>query len=106
MLIDLDQQDGDSDESELITDPVIKRYANQLHQLTWALIQETENYELNREQINQLIDSMKTFRNLLVLADDLATLDAMLRMTFPDDYYSQSDDVRPALTAFPLSGEN
>lgn len=106
MLIDLDRQDDDSDESELITDPVIKRYAHRLHLLTWELIQETEHYQLNRDQINQMIDSMKTFRNLLVLADDLATLDAMLRMTFPDDYYSQSDDVLPALTAFPLSGEN
>lgn len=106
MLIDLDQGDGDSDESELITDPVIKRYATKLHQLTWELIQETEHYELNREQINQLIDALTTFRNLLVVAEDLSTLDAMLRMTFPNDYLVATADALPILTNFPLSGNN
>ena len=42
MLTELNQGDDDPDEPELITDPIIKRYANRLHALTWELIEETE----------------------------------------------------------------
>ena len=104
MQVTLDE-DGSS-VPERITDLVIVKYASLLHQLTWQLKQETEHYELNREQIDQLIESLTTIRALLVFAEDLATLDAMLRMTFPSDYYVESADMLPVLTAFPLSTEN
>ncbi|WP_461115981.1 hypothetical protein [Spirosoma jeollabukense] len=105
MLIALDQTD-ESPEPERITDPIIRRYANRLHMLTWELIAETENYELNQDQIKQLIDSLKTLRALLVFAEDLERLDAMLRLSFPGDYYGENESVISMLTDYPLSTSN
>ena len=106
MHTDLDESDEETPELERITDPIIKRYASLLHELTWALTQEAEHYPLNREQINQFIGALTTMRTLLVFAEDLERLDGALRMIFPDLYYAQDDDVVQMLVQNPLTTEN
>ncbi|WP_020599865.1 hypothetical protein [Spirosoma panaciterrae] len=106
MSNNLDMYDDESDELEFINDPIILRYAERLYDLTQELIEETDGYTMNREQIEQVIDSLTTVRRTMALADELATLDAILRMTFSNQYYNPESDAKPALTAFPLSGEN
>ena len=101
----IDETD-EPDEPELITDPIIKHYGHRLYLLTLELIAETEGYELNREQINQLIASLTTVRSLLILSDELAALDAMLRMTFPNEYYGEDENVISMLSDHPLSTSN
>ncbi|QIP12236.1 hypothetical protein G8759_06135 [Spirosoma aureum] len=105
MQINIDPAD-DAPGPQPIIDPMIKRFATKLHELTWELVQETEHYALNRPQIDQLIDSLKTFRAVLVFAEDLERLDAMLRMTFPGDYYGEQENVVGMLTDYSLSGCN
>lgn len=106
MLTDIDMGDDEGDLPELINDPVIKRYGTKIHELLWELIQETEHYELSRPQIDQLIESLRTLRAAMVFAEDLERLDAMLRLTFPDKYYSPEDDLLPLLTTCPLGSCN
>ncbi|MVM36007.1 hypothetical protein GO755_38695 [Spirosoma sp. HMF4905] len=107
MLTDLDQSDDEeTPEFERITDPIINRYAKQLHELTWALTQETEHYPLNRAQVNQFIDTLTTLRALLVFAHDLERLDGVLRMNFPDVYYNHTANLVSMLTDIPLSTKN
>lgn len=104
MRVDLDNDE--SHEPERITDPIIKRYAHRLHMMTWELITETEHYDLNPEQIQQFIDSLRTLRAVLIFAEDLERLDAMLRLSFPGDYYGENESVIPMLTDYPLSTSN
>ncbi|SFF25775.1 hypothetical protein [Spirosoma endophyticum] len=105
MLIDLDQTD-DSPDPERITDPMIRRYAYRLHLLTMELCAETEYYELNREQIDQFINSLKTMFYQLGFAEDLQRLDAVLRLSFPGDYYGENESVISMLTNYPLTTSN
>lgn len=106
MHVDLDNENDESGEPELITDPIIRRYRHRIHLLTMELIGETQNYTLNQVQINQLIDTLSTLRNLLVMAEDLERLDAMLRMSFPGDYYKENDNLTGMLTDYPLGRAN
>ncbi|GAB3953282.1 hypothetical protein GCM10028805_36670 [Spirosoma harenae] len=104
MQVDLSQEDSQS--PERITDPIIRRYAYRLYLLTQELSAETEHYELNRDQINQFLESLKTVFLQLGFAEDLERLDAMLRMSFPGDYYNENDSVIPMLTDYPLASSN
>lgn len=108
MRTDIDETDEPDkpDKPEMITDPIIKHYGHRLHLLTLELITETQNYELNREQIDQVIACLTTVRSLLFLSDELAALDAMLRMTFPNEYYGENDSVVSMLSTYPLSTSN
>lgn len=106
MFIDLDQEDEESSQPELITDPIVKKYGHRLHLLTQELLAETAAYTLNPDQIRQLIDSLVTVRTLFVLAEDLERLDAMLRMCFPAEYYSSETNLVDMLTDYPLGSSN
>ncbi|MBD2704180.1 hypothetical protein IC229_26285 [Spirosoma sp. BT702] len=105
-MVDLSEEDEEAETPERITDPIIKRYGHKLHLLAVELQQETEHYELNREQIDALTNALFTIRDLLVLVEDLETLDAILRMTFAGLYYAKNEELTSDLTRYPLTTSN